>query len=227
MRYVTKDGKPSYEKLIDVDDKNRTSKINYSTRNITVLVPLFFLLTFLLVMPPQAYSVEPAISFRGGINDPEVYDPLSRPVIITVNDATVNDATVNAPYQKDIVLVQVRSSSDSQGISLALRETGDNTGVFKNTDLIFMDGNNLFSLDDTITVNLEGSAEILECPAIIWSTPTDEDGIFFFLSETSRDSGIFEGEFTFTSDHSDGTSLEAKLGDIISVFSHVILDSHP
>lgn len=213
MVNITKERKSIYERLIVVDDKNKTNKIKFSIRDFTASIPLFFVLTFLVVLPTQGFSEEPVISFENG-----VYDPIDRPVIITINDATAN---VNLD-EPDTILVEVTSTSDPQGISLTLQETGNNTGVFKNKDLAFMDDNNLFFLDDGVTAFLEGfdfdsnSVETLENPLIVFSTPTDEDGLVLFMTETSTNSGRFEEEFSFTSENSHDNSLHAKLGDIIS-----------
>ena len=216
MRDITKDRKSSYKKSIVVDDKNRTNKISYSIRNLITLVPLFVVLTFLVVIPIQAYSVEPSISFQY-----DVYNPFFRPTIITVTDDSANTDKL----LPDKIPVSVTSTSDPQGISLELIETGDSTGVFQNTDLIFMDGNNLFSLDDTITAvlncaefNFESNKiETLEDPMIVLSS-SDEDGIVLFLTETQKNSGIFEGEFSFNSESTNQElfSLLAKPGDVIS-----------
>ena len=209
-----KNRKFTFEKLI-MSDKNRI-KINNSLKNLAATILLFILLMIFFVVPTQTYSQEQTISFQH-----EIYNPFFRPTIITVTDDNANiDGSL-----PDTITVSVTSTSDPHGISLELIETGDNTGVFQNTDLIFTDGNYLFSLDDLITVVLNcpgfnfdsNTIESLEDPMIVLSS-SDEDGIIIFLTETQKDSGIFEGNFSFNSEitNPESFSLLAKPGDVIS-----------
>ena len=210
MNDVFKDRKSTLEKMFVI------GMTNQEALKLKTCLNIFVASTFLFLIPLSAYSEEPSISFQFG-----EYNPFFRPTIITVTDDSANIDE----FLPDIITVGVTSTSDPVGITLDLIETGASTGIFQNTDLIFMDGDYFFSLDDSISVVLNcaefnfdsNTIEILENPMIVLSS-SDEDGIVFFLTETQKDSGIFEGQFSFNSESTNQElfSLLANPGDVIS-----------
>ncbi|MGI0009636.1 MAG: hypothetical protein ACRD92_08455, partial [Nitrosopumilaceae archaeon] len=165
---------------------------------------------FITPMPAAAISA----SF-----DSDSYGYDSLPAKITVLDP---DADVTPTV--DTVPVRITSNADPIGIALLLRETGDETGEFQNTAIVFMDGDNLFPEASTLTVffnsgfipetgigtiNVEVSSHI----------PLDfeERGIInpFILTQTVGPH--YEAPLILTSiGPTTNTELEAAAGDIIA-----------
>src|ERR1700687_5408440 len=76
------------------------------------------------------------------------------PVTITVNDPAANN-----PSSIDHILVHVTSTSNPSGISLNLTESGgSNTGIFKDTNLIFYTGDGLIPIGRTVTISISDPA---------------------------------------------------------------------
>jgi hypothetical protein len=152
------------------------------------------------------------------------------PVNLTYNDSP------NVLWQNnkiDNITVTVKSTSDPTGIPLTLFEinpiTGlpdPNSGIFRDTNLILMNGTNLFHMTDLIHVYIvdpqANASNILidQLPITIISNSSNaiaDPGLSFNLNETGVNAGIFSGNFLLTSGPSSGNSLHAVLGDEITV----------
>jgi len=120
--------------------------------------------------------------------------------------------------------VTVKSTRDTTGITLALTETGPNTGIFTGT-LIFMDGNDLVTSSQSITISQTDATKNTNHAAIDTSTisvksTSDAGGISFDLVETGVNTDKFENKLTLTSSTSvPNSAINAVAGDIISITS--------
>lgn len=71
----------------------------------------------------------------------------------TAVQVTLTDSVLNTDSNTvQTVDITITSTTQSSGITLRLEETGADTGIFKNTNLIFMRGTNTYSIGDTVTV---------------------------------------------------------------------------
>ncbi len=181
------------------------------------IVPLLILASASIALAPISIHATspPTVEFQF-----DMYDYNDPPAIITVTHAADNVD----PTARDTIMVTVTSTTDPVGILLQLLETTDTSGIFQNTALVFMDDNNLFSVGSTITVNYDDpnfnfdptSQDMVNLQ--IRST-TDLVGLDpFTLTETDADTSQFEGQITFSSDPTSGSSLQASPGDIINAF---------
>jgi len=144
-------------------------------------------------------------------------------VTITITDQNSNTDDLTA---ESLGPVTVTSDTDSTGITLTLTETGANTGIFTNTGLVFMTGNDFFPLSGTISLRLEepltsnvqnADTNAVDQIAMTVISSTDGIGITPTLTETGKNTGIFTTKITFTSNTSSGNSLETAAGDVVSL----------
>jgi len=139
-------------------------------------------------------------------------------VIVEVTDPAAN---IN-PGLIDSISITITSTVDPNGISLTLIETGVDEGVFRNSNLIFMTGNDLFTVAQTVTILVadptfasNGMVDTISDVLIISSS--DDVGFTPTLIETTDDSGIFEATIHFGDNTDSGTNtIEAKGGDVLS-----------
>jgi len=141
----------------------------------------------------------------------------------------VRDQNSNKVGEEEEISITVTSSTDSFGIPLTLKETGPDTGIFKNKELIFMDGDYRFPINSNIKISLEENAGDLDTNNFIDTISvkiTSRDPFdpilvkeiqFFTLTETDGSTGLFEGIFTITSGPTSSNAIQAKEGDIVSV----------
>jgi len=137
-------------------------------------------------------------------------------VQVTLTDSTANTDS-NTVQSVDIT---VTSTTQSSGITLQLEETGANTGIFKNTNLIFMRGANTYSIGDSVTISAQlasPAAGVDTIPANIKST-TSSGGFDLTLTETSANTGLVTGTLQFSSTGpSGGSTIQVSAGDIVSI----------
>jgi len=143
---------------------------------------------------------------------------LSSPPVIEVFD----------PSASGEVQVKVTTTSDTTGITLTLTETFP--GIFDNIhpttaipQLFLMKGDNKFPLGTTVAVTYDDPGfyddEILEIFTVDVVKINDGDFISPEITETDKDSGFFEGQFTFSATGpSSSNLLEISPGDIFSVY---------
>lgn len=201
--------------------------INYRIQSTTIgtyplidKIPFKMILIFcaLFVSFSMTQSVFAAsVSFSAGTYTLNDGTPTS-PVIITVTDSLANID----PFNIDTVSITVTSNTDTSGITLILYETGVNTGIFQNTNLIFTTGNAQYQITDTATISISDSSQNTNINGIDSTTvdvisTSDNSGISFSLSETSINSGIFKGTLAFTSGSSSGNAIMVSGGDVVSV----------
>jgi len=208
------------------------------------LFNVFLLIVFsvvLLLVPSQVVAVTcpPEICFQqdtytfnhGGLG------PLGIPVILTVNDdMKKGDGQVE---------VSVTSSADPIGIKLTLNEISP--GIFKNTNLIFMKQDALFSVDDIGTMTIFrgeflegvscksgnpptgncdpnaietlGGPNFIPSPAFVISSSNPSMLLTPVFTETAKDSGIFTATIRFSTTTLDQSTntLQVQEGDIVSL----------
>ena len=149
------------------------------------------------------------------------------PTLNNIVTVTVTDLNSNQTASVETITIQVTSSVDATGTSLTLTETGAKTGVFTHAGgLVLMTGNDLFTLDQEIKLELVESgtniqnADINTVDKITMNfvSSTDAGGIDVILSETGVNTGVFQNVTTFSSVGPSGaTTLHSAAGDIISV----------
>lgn len=136
-------------------------------------------------------------------------------VIVRVNDATAN----TNPLSRQEIQVTITSTGDPTGIILTLQETGVNTGIFENTNLALMNGNDVFSLSNTATVTISdtaGQGTINGDSSIIIFSDTDTNGITPIFTETT--SGTYTATIRFAAATNSLTNtLGVSSGDFITV----------
>ena len=167
----------------------------------------------------------PTISFDAGSYT------LAENAIITVEDDTFEGNTIF----DEVITVTVSAADTGNSIELELIEDAD-TGTFRNTALIFMDGSDLFTLDSTVLVSftdssqntLTGEVDVIEPidggyviirsldPSSGFAVRDDIDPLIMTETDGS-DTGFFTGIFGFTTGATVGNNLGAVLGDIIQV----------
>ncbi|WP_232212349.1 hypothetical protein [Candidatus Nitrosopumilus sediminis] len=136
---------------------------------------------------------------------------------------TVTDSSANLDSGAiDTVTINVSSDTDTLGISLVLSETGVNTGIFENTNLIFMEANWQFAIANSVTVTVDDSSADttagIDSTSVTVVSESDGTGITVSLQETSGTSGIFTGTLQFTTGTSSGNAIKVAQGDIVSIF---------
>ena len=146
----------------------------------------------------------------------------------TTSIFTVTDTSLAGNGVVDKINVLVNSTSFPSGITLTLTETGPNTGVFKNTNLIFTNGTGTFGVPSTQTIginkpSLAGTGLIISGPSStdgiqVFSTTDSTTGSFMNLTETGSHTGIFTTELKFTSAASvNGSTISVTSGDTVSI----------
>jgi len=179
------------------------------------------LLFFLIPQSVVAATCPPEICFQSDVYSFDDGGPLGIPVILEVNDDTkIGNGKVE---------VSITSSVDPDGIKLTLNEVSP--GEFRNTNLIFMEQNALFSVDDTGTMTLErkiqdpevidtiGGPGIIPPPAFVRASSNPSNLLTPVFTETSMNSGIFTATIRFsttTLDQSTNTLLVQE-GDIVTL----------
>jgi len=146
------------------------------------------------------------------------------PNVITVTDASAN----LDPNKRDTIQITVTSTSDPTGIVLTLTETGKNTAIFQNTNILFSDSGTTIPIGRTITIMDHDAVANTNSTAIdnlhvILVSSNDTVGINPVFSETAADTGIFTAKDTFgTGPTSNSTSfLHVAPGDEITIVDTV------
>ena len=153
------------------------------------------------------------------------------------NTVTVNDPLANTnPLAKDSVQIQVKSTTYPQGINLTLYETGINTGIFKNNDLIYTNGTNTFSTSSKQTISVKDTNlsppasptiidKIISGPdnandgIQVLSSMDSSTGIYLNMTETGVNTNIYSNILLFTTGSSvNGSSIKVKPGSIVTIF---------
>ena len=182
-----------------------------------VLLSSLFLLIFVCISPTQQAMAVPTVNF-----DVSLYTT-GDVAVITVNDPAAN----TNPTSLDTVTVTVTSTTDPTGILVTLTETGVNTGIFKNTILVFTTGNTQYSSGNTIVVSINDTTLNTD-PSTIQTVNTRVDSFFpnlaadstinpFTLTETGPNTGIFQAKLTLTSGTTSTSSIHVTSSDILSV----------
>lgn len=146
----------------------------------------------------------------------------------TTSIFTVTDTSLAGNGVVDKINVLVNSTSFPSGITLTLTETGPNTGVFKNTNLIFTNGTGTFGVSSTQTIginkpSLAGTRLIISGPSStdgiqVFSTTDSTTGSFMNLTETGPHTGIFTNKLKLTSAASiNGSTIRVTPGDTVSI----------
>ena len=174
-----------------------------------------------LVMIPNAYAIPPVwIGEPFTLKDGNAGNgSFSGPIIVQVTDAAAN----TDPLAINTISVTITSGIDPTGIVLTLSETGVNTGIFQNTNLAPMVGNDVFSLSDTGTIAIfndlapDPAVQTLSGNVLIVSD-SDLGGIFPDLIETGPDTNLYTATLRFGASTDPATNtLGVAPGDIISV----------
>ncbi len=158
--------------------------------------------------------------FDGGIN-----------TFTTVPQFTVTDSRfVGVLPANQQITVLVNSTSDPAGITLTLNESGT-TGVFTGS-VIFSNGTGLYGTSSSQTVGVNQPAANINPNAVdtivssgtsvygiqVFSTTDSVNGIFMNLTETGKNTGIFENTLHFTTGSSvPGSSISVHGGDIVTI----------
>ncbi len=153
--------------------------------------------------------------------------PDRTPFLDDVFKFTITDQNSNKDKTKaETIKVTVSSETDTSGVPLTLTETGVNTATFSPTGLVFTEGDNRFSMSDTLKLEMqekEGFNEQNKDPNAIdkiemfINSTSDKTGLTVKLTETGPDTGLFRNETKFTSGAStlDPVALKAAPGDLI------------
>jgi len=206
--------------LVSIEERtpsitNSATKTCKNTILKTILILSLFFVCISLIPHAEANHIVSFQFSQYNLNDGEP----GFEVIITVNNATANVD----PLNQDTVSVIVTSTSDSTGVPLVLTETGINTGVFQNTNLLFTTGDAKYEITDTVNVSIVDNSInnplVLDTSSVEVRSTSDSGGITLSLTETEIDSGEFTGTLTFSSSASSsatGTILVAA-GDVLSI----------
>src|SRR5581483_11678418 len=191
-------------------------------RNVICLVSIVFIF-FISWFSANPYAIAaPSISFQFGgyfLGDGQVG---VAPVIITVTDSAAN----LSPVVNDTVQVHVTSTTDPTGITLTLKETNVNTGILKNTNLIFMKQDYQFPVGKNATFTVtdfaaNASSIVVNQLPIKAVSSSDHTGISVIFTETGTNTGVFNGYIVFASSSSSGNTLHVVPGDIFSITDQV------
>ncbi len=187
-----------------------------------------------LILVPTHYAA--AVSLNFGFSSYSTGDSQvgTSPVQITYDDQ------LNATWQNgsiDTINVNVVSTTDPQGITLALLEVdpisglpAPDSGFFRNTNLIFTNGNNRFPMTGVVTISISNaqanssSTSIDQLPISVISNSSNtlgDPGLLLNLNETGVNTGLFTGKIGFTNGPSSGNLLHAVPGDEITVSDFV------
>ncbi|WKT57644.1 hypothetical protein QVH35_09945 [Candidatus Nitrosotenuis chungbukensis] len=166
----------------------------------------------MLVTVPDAYAatiqwVGSPFSLNVGTADPSGLG--STQVVVRVTD-TAGLGTVQ---------VRITSSVDSVGIVLTLDEVSP--GVYENTNLALMNGNDVISLSDTATITISdtpGLGTINGDSSIVILSDSDSFGIVPIFTETGSNTGTYTAQISFGATTDEPTNrLAATAGDFITV----------
>lgn len=141
-------------------------------------------------------------------------------VIVELVDSTLN--TDSATTQ--IVDVTISSTTNPTGITLRLEETSANSGTFRNTNLIFMRGDNTYTIGGSATIQTQTQGlnhdtnGVIDTIAANVKSTTSSGGFDLTLTETSINSATLTGTLQFSSTGpSGGTTIQVSSGDIVSI----------
>ena len=205
--------------------RNKSMK-NWQLVIIALCATLFF------ITAHNAYAV---VNISWDSPDHSIFDGNVSPFLTaTTSKFTVTDTSLDHNNVVDTINVLVNSTSDPTGITLTLTETGPNTGIFVNTNLIFTNGTKVFGIPSTQTIgiskpSLAGTGEIISGPSSsegiqVFST-TNSSGIFMNLTETGHSTGLFTAKLKFTSGSSiNGSSISVHPGDTVTIMDVNNLD---
>lgn len=200
---------------------------NEKTIIMSLLIVVFF---FTIIIPVQSAFAVPVVTWDSPTHTLNDGSAGGTPVLVTVTDAASN---VNSA-QVDQIVIRLISTSDPVGISLTLSEEDagtagvpdPNSGVFRNTNLIFMKTNSLLPLgtSETITIT-DGSANMssttIEHLTVSGGSTSQiniaDPGVMFDLVETGQNTGVFTGTLLFTSGSSHDNVLHEEAGDIVTI----------
>ncbi|NHI04024.1 hypothetical protein DYY67_1399 [Candidatus Nitrosotalea sp. TS] len=196
----------------------------YRILGVAMAAVLFGVLVFSI---PSAYAVTTVTwdsashsIFDGGIN-----------TFTAIPQFTVTDSRfVGVLPAGQQINVLVNSTSDPTGITLTLTESGT-TGSFTG-HVIFSNGTGLFSTSSSQTIGVNQPAANVNPNAVdtiisgpvsfygiqVFSTTDSVTGTFMNLTETGKNTGIFENTLHFTTGPSvNGSSISVNGGDIVTI----------
>lgn len=145
--------------------------------------------------------------------------------VITVNDTAAN----LSPTTVDTVTVTVKSTTHPTGIPITLTETGVNTGIFKNKNLIFTFTNATaqFSVGQKVkitiidpTLNTDPTTLQTVSTSIVSAFPDlsiDSQVNPFVLTETGPNTGVFSASIELTSGSTSSNAIHVTPDDILQV----------
>lgn len=174
----------------------------------------------------NAFMPTKTLSFGFGtytLTDGGLYPGITiTPVIVTLDDSSSNTNT----SVRESVDVTVTSTSQPSGITLSLKETGVNTGIFRNSKLIFTTGTAQYSVGDALTITVDRTGEsgtFTTASATIASTTsplTTSSSRAFVLNLTQTGTGteIFTGILNLAAATNTATNtIGVSTGDILSM----------
>jgi hypothetical protein len=196
----------------------------YRILGVVMAAVLFGVLVFSI---PSAYAVTTVTwdsashsIFDGGIN-----------TFTAIPQFTVTDSRfVGVLPAGQQINVLVNSTSDPTGITLTLTESGT-TGSFTG-QVIFSNGTGLFSTSSSQIIGVNQPAANVDPNAVdtiisgpvslygiqVFSTTDSVTGTFMNLTETGKNTGIFENTLHFTTGPSvNGSSISVTGGDIVTI----------
>lgn len=202
---------------------------------LVLLVVIIFSCTC-IVSIPYAYATT-TISWDSTSHNPSdggVGTSTSKPKFTVTDTSLASNGKSN-----EKITVQVNSTSDHTGITLTLTETGD-TGKFDG-HVIFSHGRGEFDISSSQTVGIKDSSQNKDSNAVetiisgpdasygmyIVSTSDAGSGLsafpltggtFMNLTETGKNTGVFENTLHFTTGSSvNGSSIKVKGGDVVTI----------
>ena len=167
--------------------------------------------------------------FAGNIGTAQIFPALvsfDAPDYTLGNSAKITVTNQNANIDTnsiESVEVMIISTTDPVGISLTLFETGVDTGMFENQDLIFLEGNDQYTLESTIKIIEEetGAGQdtngIIDNLSVDVTSTSDPVGITYVLTEVNENSGIFEESLLLTAGATSANAFHVEEGDILTV----------
>jgi hypothetical protein len=197
-------------------------------KKLYIIIPIIASITICLAFVPHdayalcSYSNNPA----GSIIHFNFCD-YDRASIATI---TVNDNSANNPTQIDTVPVTVHSNANldfagfsSSTITVTLKETGINTGVFQGK-IVFVTANTGFAASDKVTITQKdppGNTNTNQVDTVTEYISTSHAGanpIQITMTETGANTGIFQGKLHFGSSSSSAqNTIWAIPGDIVGI----------
>ena len=189
-------------------------KINAKTFTVAISIAVFLF----AIIPIQSALAVPIITWDFSPHDFGDGAVGSPPIIVTVNDVDANTTAI------DTITISITSNADPIGIPLTLTETGSNTAIFTNTNLIFHTGGGLIPIGRTVTVTIDdifanfSSTDIDTLPVLAQSS-SDLGGLPLLFTETGENTGRFTGKIRFDTvpSGSFGNTLNVVGGDEITI----------